>query len=115
MLTTLAAVVAFVPVCVCTGYLAGWLTNLHGFRARSLVERLFWSIPLSISVTTITSVLVGRFLSLNVAATLVLLCLLGCIVVLALEHLRLRRSGERWLIGLRPYGTTIVVLALFFV
>jgi hypothetical protein len=115
MLTTLAAAVAFIPVCVCTGYLAGWLTDLHGFRGRSLVERFFWSIPLSITVTTITSVLVGRFLPLNVAATLVLLCLLGCIVVLALEHLRLRRSGEKWLIGFRPFGPTVVVLALFFV
>jgi hypothetical protein len=102
-------------VTVCTGYLAGWLTDLHGFRRRSLVERLLWSIPLSIAITTITSVLVGRFLSLTAAAALVLLSLLGCIVVLALEHLRLRRSAQKWLIGFRPYGPTIVLLALFFI
>jgi hypothetical protein len=107
--------VAFIPVTVCTGYLAGWLTDLHGFRQRSLVERLLWSIPLSITTTTITSVLVGRFLSLAAAAAFVLLSLLGCIVVLALEHLRLRRSAQKWLIGFRPYGPTVVLLALFFV
>jgi hypothetical protein len=115
ILTTLAGTVAFLPVTVCTGYLGGWLTDLHGFRRRSLVERLLWSIPLSIAITTITSVLVGRFLSLTVAATLVLLTLLGCIVVLALEHLRLRRSATKWFIGFRPYGPTVVLLALFFV
>jgi len=44
-----------------------------------------------------------------------LLALAGCIVVLALEHLRLRRASQKWLIGLRPIGPVIVVLALCFI
>src|SRR4051794_40042818 len=86
VLTTLAATLAFIPVTVCTGYLAAWLTDLHGFRRRSLVERLCWSIPLSIAVSTITSVLVGRFLSLTIAAALILICSAGCLFVLVQEH-----------------------------
>ena len=115
ILTTVAATFAFVPVMVCTGYLAAWITDLHGFRRRSLVERLCWSIPLSIAVFTITSVLVGKFLSLTVAAALVMVCSIGCIALLIQEHLRLRRCSQRWLSGLRPAGTTILLLALCFI
>ena len=39
------------------------MTDLHGFRRRSLVERLFWSVPLSLALSTITSVLVARVAS----------------------------------------------------
>jgi len=113
--TALWAVAAFVPVSICTGYLAGWSSNLLSFRQRSLVERLFWSIPLSIAVSTITLVLVGRFSSLAVAAALILACTVGCIAVLLFEHLRLRRASQKWLIGLRPIGRTILLLALCFI
>lgn len=115
ILTTLAATVAFIPVTVCPGYLAAWLTDLHAFRRRSLVERLCWSIPLSIAVSTITSVLVGRFISFTAAAAVVVFCAIGCTVVFLQEHLRLRRASQKWLIGLRPIGTTILLLALCFI
>ena len=106
---------AFIPVTVCTGYFSAWLADLHGFRRRSLVERLFWSIPLSIAVSTITSVLVGRFLSLTAASVLVLVCAAGCIALLALEHIRLRRAAQKWRIGIRPVGTVVLLLALCFI
>jgi hypothetical protein len=115
ILTSLAATLAFIPVTVCTGYLTAWLTDLHGFRRRSLVERLCWSIPLSLAVSTITSVLVGRFLSLTAATVLILLCSIACLAVLIQEHLHLRRIAQRWHIGLRPVGQTILLLALCFV
>ncbi|WP_109486762.1 hypothetical protein [Occallatibacter savannae] len=115
ILTSFAATLAFIPVTLCPGYLAAWLTNLHGFRRRSLVERLCWSIPLSIAVSTITSVLVSRFASLTAATALILLCTAGCVAVLLQEHLHLRRSSQKWLIGLRPLGATIVILALCFI
>ena len=113
--TTLIATLAFTPITVCTGYLVAWLTDIHGFRRRSIVERLFWSVPLSICVSTITCVLVGRFLSLTVAAAAVMLCVLGSIIVLVKEHLYLRRNGKRTHIGLRPLGATILLLAICFV
>lgn len=59
----LLAIVAFIPANLCTGYLAAWFTNLHNFRQRTFIERLFWSIPLSLAISTIASVLIGRFLS----------------------------------------------------
>ena len=113
--TSFAAVLAFVPVTVCPGYLAAWLTNLRDFRRRSIAEQLCWSVPLSIAVSTITSVLVGRFLSLTAAAAVVILCLIGCVAVIVQEHLRLNRTGQKWLLGLRPVGATILLLALCFI
>lgn len=111
VLTTLAAIPAFLPATVCTGYLAAWLTNLQGFRQRSLVERFFWSVPLSLAVSTIGFVLVGKFVSLDVAVALAILCALGCIVVLALEWAQLRRSGHKWNIGIQPIGGTVLLLS----
>ena len=32
--TSLLAVPAFLPATLCTGYLAAWFTDLHGFRKR---------------------------------------------------------------------------------
>jgi len=115
ILTSLAATLAFIPVTVCPGYLAAWLSDLHGFRRRSLVERLCWSVPLSLAVSTITSVLVGRFISLAAAAAVAVFSIAGCIAVLVLEHLRLRRTSQKWHIGLRPIGTTVLLLALCFI
>jgi hypothetical protein len=115
MLTTLAATVAFIPVTVCSGFLAAWFTDLQGFRRRSLVERFLWSVPLSIAVSTIASVLIGRFFSFTAAAVLILLSLPGTIALLAFEHTQLRRTGKKWLIGLRPHGATVLGLALVFI
>jgi len=113
--TTLAATVAFVPVTICTGYLAAWLTDLHSFRRRPMVERLCWSVPLSIALSTIASVLVGRLASLKIAAILILLSALASFAVLLQEYLRLRGSSQKWLIGLRPVGVTILLLTICFI
>lgn len=106
---------AFLPVTVCTGYLAAWLTNLHGFRQRSMTERLFWSVPLSIAISTISFVLVGRFASLAAAAALAVLSAIGCLVVVAFEWAQLRRSGGRWNWGIRPLGATILFLSAIWI
>jgi hypothetical protein len=115
IVTTIVAVPAFVPVTVCTGYLAAWLTNLHGFRQRTIVERLFWSVPLSVAISTIGLVLAGRFASLGVAAALTVLSVIGCIVVVGLEWSQLRRSGSRWNWGIRPLGGTILFLSAIWI
>ncbi len=65
---SLLAIPAFLPATLCTGYLAAWFSNLHNFRQRSLVERIFWSVPLSLAVSTIAAVLISRFISLTAAA-----------------------------------------------
>jgi hypothetical protein len=111
IVTTLVAIPAFLPVTVCTGYLVAWIANLFGFRQRSIVERLFWSVPLSLALSTISFVLIGRFISLAVAAALAISCLIGFVVVLAVEWTSLRRSGRKWPIGLQPVGATVLVLS----
>ena len=70
---SLLAIPAFLPLTVCPGYLAAWYTELQGFRQRSLVERLFWSVPLSLSISPIAAVLICRFFSGNCRLVLPLL------------------------------------------
>lgn len=106
---------AFLPVFVCTGYVAGWLTNLHGFRQRSVTERLFWSVPLSLAISTIGFVLVGKFISLAMAAALALFSFVGCFVFFVQEWLELRRAGHRWNWGIRPVGGKILLLSFVWI
>jgi hypothetical protein len=91
------------------------MSNLYGFRDRSLVERFFWSVPLSLAISTISCIFVGRFASLSVVVALTLLCLAGCITVCAVESVQLRGSGHKWNIGIRPVGGTILVLAVVWI
>jgi len=109
---SLLAIPGFIPVTVCTGYLAGWMTNLHGFRSRSMIERFFWSLPLSLSVSTILSVLIGKFLSLAACALLFLLCTVLFLAVVSLEWIKARRGGRRLPIGWHPLGNLALICAL---
>lgn len=111
----LLAVMAFVPVAVCPGYLAAWCSNLLGFRERSLVERLFWSIPLSFSLSGIFAVLIAKVSSLAVAEYLALITVPLCLITLVWEWLQKRRSGNRLIIGFRPLGATAILLTLIWI
>ena len=111
LLTTVLALPAFVPATLCTGYLVGWFANLNQFRDRSLVERLFWSLPLSFAVTTISAVLIGRFLSLLAVVVFLLASLACCIWILAAEAQAKRSAGSRWLIGFQPFGNKALIVA----
>ena len=106
------AIPAFLPVTVCTGYLAAWSTNLVAFRARSLVERFFWSVPLSISVSTIGCVLLGMFVSLTLASAILIASAVVSLAILAYEGRQLRRKGQPWRIGIHPLGGIAIVLVL---
>ena len=96
----------------CTGYLAGWITNLHNFRARSLVERFFWSVPLSMAVSAVSATLIYRFFSLAAVLTLFLASAVACLVILGREYLQLRHSGERWKFGWQPLGGSAMLVAI---
>ena len=109
---SLLAIPAFLPLTVCTGYLAAWFINLHDFRRRSFVERIFWSIPLSIAVSTIGSVLIGRFLSLAAASVLFVVCAVLWLALVGREWLHSRRSGTNWNLGLQPLGGKALLVAL---
>ncbi len=111
----LLAVPAFLPVTVCTGYLFAWTTNFRDFRDCSLVERIFWSLPLSFAISTIASVLIGRFLSLTVVALFFLASFASCILVLAIEAVSKRRTGAKWNIGLRPLGSRALAIVLLWI
>jgi hypothetical protein len=121
MLRELAGALAAVPVfalaAVCPGYAAGWLTNLCGFRGRTVVERAFWSVPLSFAVMGIGGELLGRAAGLNAIAALVALSAAVC-AVLAVREWR----SEKPALGFQPLGgkallaagawITVVVLSL---
>jgi hypothetical protein len=112
---TLLAIPAFLPAFFCTGYSFAWFTNLLGFRQRSLVERIFWSIPLSLAITAIASVLIGKALSLNAVVVFLVASALLFLVALSMEWLQLRRAGLKWTIGWHPLGTTAFILAIAWV
>ena len=100
---------------VCTGYMAAWFTDLHGFRRRSLVERIFWSVPLSLAVSTIASVLVGKALGMVAVVVFLLGSAVLWVAALGWEWLQLRRSGRKWTIGWGPLGGTALILAIIWV
>lgn len=115
-MASLLAIPAFLPATVCTGYLAAWFTDLHGFRRRSLVERLFWSVPLSLGVSTIAAVLIAWFLSLTAVVVFFLAAGILWLAVLGREWLQIRHTpGRKWTIGWRPLGGKALLLALIWI
>jgi hypothetical protein len=110
LLQSALAVPAFAPVAVCPGYAAAWITGLHNFRRRSLVERLCWSLPLSLAVSGITSYLLGRYVSFAAVVLFFIFCTLATLAFLILEDLDRRRTRTPWPIGLRPLGTKALLL-----
>lgn len=105
------AIPAFVPVMLAPGYLTAWFADFHRFRQRSLAGRILWSIPLSLAISTIASVLIARFFSLTAAAALFAALTVLWIAVLLREGLQLRRAGLRWNTGWNPHGGQVALLA----
>jgi hypothetical protein len=60
-----AGFVLFSLIAVFPGYSIGWLTNVLGFRDRSLPFRLAASVPISLSIAPIAGYTVGRRLGLD--------------------------------------------------
>ncbi len=116
------AILAFIPAAVCTGYLAAWCVNLFGFRERSALERLAWSVPLSLGLSTIASVLLSRFFSLGVASAVFAACAAAWIALVTWEGLRRRgdaapkRAGRSpftaWTLALATAWAAVVILSL---
>jgi hypothetical protein len=115
IIDSLLAIPAFLPATFCTGYLAAWFTNLHGFRHRSLVERVFWSLPLSLAVSTIAAVLIGKFFSLGAVIVFFLASAALFLATFFWEHRRLRNSANKWTIGLRPLSGRALLLAIVWI
>lgn len=115
ILDSVLAIPAFLPAAICTGYLAAWFTDLHGFRQRSLLERLFWSVPLSLGVSTIAAVLIAKFISLPAVVAFFLISGVLWLAVLGREWLQLRRARRKWTIGWRPLGGKALILALIWI
>jgi hypothetical protein len=112
---SLLAIPAFLPATVCTGYLTAWFTDHHGFRRRSMVEQLFWSVPLSLGVSTIAAVLMARFISLTAAAVFFLASGGLWLAVFGREWLLPRRSDRERVFGWKPWGGRALTLALVWI
>ncbi len=80
---TLVFSILFLP----PGFVLGWASNLLGFRGHSWSEKLLWSVVLSVAMTPILAVLVGRFLSVP-AAIAAFLLLAGAAVALVARECR---------------------------
>jgi hypothetical protein len=101
---SLVAIPGFLPVTFCSGYLTGWVTNLNGFRGRSIIGRIFWSLPLSLAVSTVFAVWLGKFFSLAVVQQFFFLSAAVCVAVIGIDWFKRRRSGKRFSTGLNPLG-----------
>jgi len=64
---SLLGTLVFALVLVGPGYVTGWVTDILGFRGRTLAEQMIWSLPLSLCVMTLMAVFVGKYGSLNAA------------------------------------------------
>jgi hypothetical protein len=60
-----AAFALFALLALLPGYAIGWLTNVLGFRLRSLPFRLAASVPVSLAIVPIIDYTIGRWLSLD--------------------------------------------------
>lgn len=80
-----------------------------------MVERIFWSLPLSLAVSTITCVLIGKFLSLTAVVVFLLAATALWLATIGREWLKLRRAGTKWNIGWRPLGGTATMLAILWI
>jgi hypothetical protein len=107
----LLALTASTPAMIATGYVAAWITNLAGFRQRSLIERIFWSVPLSFAITPIVCVLLGDFFSLTAAAAFLAASAAAALALLAREWVARRRQGSPWVVGWKPLGEWALALA----
>lgn len=112
---SLLAVPAFIPATVCPGYLTAWFTDLYSFRRRSLVERLFWSVPLSLGVSTIAAVLIAKFASLTAVVFFFLVSAALWLAVLGREWLRRLDSNNQRPIGQQPFMGAALALAMIWI
>jgi hypothetical protein len=72
---------------------------------------VFWSLPLSVGVSTIGAVLIGKFISLNAVVLFLWLSAALFLVLIAQEALHLRRTNTQWKIGFHPLGATALLCA----
>jgi len=115
MIEILLAIPAFLPITVCPGYLVGWSIDLYGFRQRSFMERLLWSVPLSVAISTISSVLIGKFLSLSAVAMFLIVTAALWVYTLAKERILVRCSGKHWAWGFHPLGVKILIITIIWI
>lgn len=115
IMESLIAVPAFMPATLCSGYVVAWSTDLYGFRSRTVVERIFWSVPLSLCVTTISSILISKFLSLETVVVLLWAVTATCLGLSVREWARSRGLTPRLCVGWKPYGNAALLLALLWI
>jgi hypothetical protein len=110
----LVALPAFLPLLICPGYLSAWVVNLFGFRTRTIVERLFWSVPLSFAISPISTFLIADFLSLDSAVKFSYGCAVTWVTLIAWERITFRRR-ERIKFGWHPLGGAAILMALLWI
>jgi hypothetical protein len=76
---------------------------------------MFWSVPLSLAVSTIASVLIGRFVSLTAVVVFFMASAALWLATLGGEWFERRRAGKTWTIGWHPLGATALMLAIVWI
>lgn len=79
------------------------------------MEQLFWSVPLSLGVSTITAVLIAKFISLTAVVAFFLVSGVLWLAVLGREWLQRRRADRKRAIGWQPSDGKALTLALIWI
>jgi len=80
-----------------------------------MVEQLFWSVPLSLGISTVAAVLIAKFTSLAAVAVFFLASAVLWLAVFGREWLRSRHADKEGAIGWRPLGGTALTLAVIWI
>jgi hypothetical protein len=93
---SLWATLCFVPVLFTPGYVVAWVTNLLGFRRRSLVDRALWSVPTSLSLMAWGSVELAKNGSIESVARLAWWSAVSMLILAGWEWRGLFKTRTRW-------------------
>ncbi len=108
----LLAVMAFLPVLLAPGYCLGWASDLLGFRARPLGERVAWSVAISFAVVPIAAVMIAKVASLTAVCWLAGLCGVAAVIAIGPAGKSQLVRGSWMGLGIAAVWAVLVVLAL---
>jgi hypothetical protein len=81
------ALVGFVPILMCPGFLLGVATDLFGFRKRGVLEQMAWSVSLSFGLAALFTTLACRLFSMGTVVGAYTVCV-GVALVLVLRGIK---------------------------
>jgi hypothetical protein len=106
------ALIGFVPILICPGFLLGAATNLFGFRSQGVLQQIAWSVSLSFGLAPLFTTLGCRYFSLGFVATTFVACFGGVFVLVlggAARWSLPRDKAFKWLTAFVALAVVVVL------